>query len=155
FAPTAVVWHHRRNSIRTYFKQQRGYAKAEALLADKWPGKYNSAGHLTWHGRLYGRGVVGTLFPRCRIYHRTSGSALFHSCSGPSPGHWPSLLLMPEWYFVLTFVGFLTALGAFWSPLLWLSPLLLAGTSLTLIQAIGGGKRARFHPEPRSKLRRL
>ena len=30
FAPTAVVWHHRRNSIKTYFKQQRGYAKAEA-----------------------------------------------------------------------------------------------------------------------------
>ena len=62
FAPTAVVWHHRRNSIKAYFKQQRGYAKAEALLADKWPGKYNSAGHVTWQGRLYGKGVVEALF---------------------------------------------------------------------------------------------
>src|SRR5262249_32412520 len=155
FAPTAVVWHHRRNSIRTYFKQQRGYAKAEALPADKWPGKYNGAGHLTWPGRLYGRGVVGALFQRCRIYHGTWGSAPFQSLYEPSPGHWPSLLLMPEWYFVLTFVAFLTALGTFWSPFLGLSPLLLAGTSLTLIQAACGGRRARFHPDPRSKLRRL
>ena len=41
FAPAAMVWHHRRNSIKAYFKQQQGYAKAEALLADKWPAKYN------------------------------------------------------------------------------------------------------------------
>ena len=32
FAPSAVVWHHRRNSIKRYLKQQFGYAKAEALL---------------------------------------------------------------------------------------------------------------------------
>jgi GT2 family glycosyltransferase len=155
FAPAAVVWHHRRNSIKAYFKQQRGYAKAEALLADKWPAKYNSAGHLTWQGRLYGRGVVETLFQRSRIYHGVWGSAPFQSIYEPSPGHWPSLTLMPEWYFLLTTVGFLTALGASWRPLLWLGPLLAAGALLTLVQAVAGGHRARFHPEPRSKLRRL
>jgi GT2 family glycosyltransferase len=155
FVPAAVVWHHRRNSIMAYLKQQHGYAKAEALLADKWPGKYNRAGHLTWQGRLYGRGVVETLFQRSRIYHGVWGSAPFQSVYEPCPGHWLSLTLMPEWYFLLTFVGSLTALGISWRPLLWLCPLLAVGALLTLIQAASGGVRAHFHPEPRSRLRRL
>ena len=155
FAPSAVVWHHRRNSAKAYFKQQRGYARAEALLAEKWPAKYNSVGHLTWHGRLYGRGVVETLFQPGRIYHGTWGSAPFQSIYEPAPGYWRSLMLMPEWYFLLLSLAVLTALGASWSPLLGLSPLLLIGASLTLIQAARGGRRARFHPEPRSKLRRI
>ena len=46
----------RRRSIRAYWKQQKGYAQAEALLAEKWPQKYNEAGHLNWSGRLYGKG---------------------------------------------------------------------------------------------------
>ena len=48
FSPAAMVWHHRRNSLRTYWKQQKGYGKAEALLENKWPEKYNAAGHITW-----------------------------------------------------------------------------------------------------------
>ncbi len=144
FAPAAVVWHHRRNSIKAYVKQQRGYAKAEALLADKWPGKYNSVGHVPWQGRIYGRGVTNLFFLRSRIYHGTWGSAPFQSVYEPCPGHWASMLLMPEWYFLLTFVGFLTALGASWHPLLWSSPLLAAGLLLTLIQAVRGGVRAQL-----------
>ena len=50
FSPAALVWHHRRNSVRTYWKQQQGYGKAEALLEAKWPERYNAAGHLTWRG---------------------------------------------------------------------------------------------------------
>src|SRR6266545_4309085 len=37
FSPSAVVWHHRRNSVRAYWRQQRGYGEAEALLERKWP----------------------------------------------------------------------------------------------------------------------
>lgn len=37
FHPVAFVWHHRRNSIKAYWKQQKGYGKAEALLENKWP----------------------------------------------------------------------------------------------------------------------
>jgi GT2 family glycosyltransferase len=151
FAPAAVVWHHRRKSIRAYLKQQFNYAKAEALLADKWPSKYNSVGHLTWHGRLYGRGVVEAVFRRSRIYHGVWGSAPFQSLYEPSPGYWLSLMLMPEWYFLLMFLGFLTVLGASWTPLLWLAPMLVAGVSLTLMQAGRGGYRASFHPQERSK----
>src|SRR5437773_6641894 len=57
FSPAAMVWHHRRNSIRAYWKQQIGYGKAEALLEQKWPEKYNGPGHVRWAGRIYGSGL--------------------------------------------------------------------------------------------------
>src|SRR5207245_6930080 len=56
YAPAAVVWHHRRKSIRKFWKQQVGYGKAEALLERKWPARYSSIGQLSWLGRIYGRG---------------------------------------------------------------------------------------------------
>jgi len=61
FSPAAVVWHRRRNSVSAYWRQQVGYGRAEALLESKWPEKYNSAGHLTWAGSLYGGGLAQTL----------------------------------------------------------------------------------------------
>jgi hypothetical protein len=155
FAPAAVVWHHRRNSITAYLKQQHGYAEAEALLAEKWPEKYNSVGHLTWRGRLYGRGVVGSLFQRSRIYHGVWGSAPFQSVYEPCLAGWSSLTLMPEYYFLLACLGCLTGLGALWMPLLWVGPLLATGVTLSLAQAVHGGRSAGFHSEPRSRLRRL
>ena len=152
FAPSAVVWHHRRNSIKRYLKQQFGYAKAEALLAEKWPGKYNSAGHVTWRGHLYGKGIVETLFARSRIYHGQFGSAPFQSVYQVSPGNLSSLSLMPEWYFLLLLLGFVNTLGISWTPLLWLTPLLIAGVGLTLVQAIRASLRATFDSKPNSKL---
>jgi GT2 family glycosyltransferase len=151
FAPSAVVWHHRRNSIKSYLKQQFGYAKAEALLADKWPAKYNSAGHVTWQGRLYGKGIVEAVFARSRIYHGQWGSAPFQSVYQVSPGNLSSLSLMPEWYFVLMLLGFLTTLGISWTPLLWLMPLLIGGAGLTVVQAARVSRRATFHSNPTSK----
>src|SRR5207302_1420366 len=50
YAPGAVVWHHRRPSIRRFWKQQVGYGKAEALLERKWPARYNASGQLSWVG---------------------------------------------------------------------------------------------------------
>jgi GT2 family glycosyltransferase len=154
FTAAAVVWHHRRNSLTAYFKQQLGYAEAEALLAEKWPNKYNRAGHLLWQGRLYGRGVVESIFSRSRIYHGVWGSAPFQSIYAPSSDSLSSLTLMPEWYSLLVLLGVLSALGASWRPLLWASPLVVAGISLSLLQATRAGIRATFHGEPRSALRR-
>jgi GT2 family glycosyltransferase len=152
FAPSAVVWHHRRNSIKRYLKQQFGYAKAEASLAEKWPGKYNSAGHVTWRGQLYGKGIVETLFARSRIYHGQFGSAPFQSVYQVAPGNLSSLSLMPEWYFLLLLLGFVNTLGISWTPLLWLTPLLIAGVGLSLVQAIRASMRATFDSKPNSKL---
>ena len=48
FSPAAMVWHHRRNSVKCYWKQQMNYGKAEGCLERKWPEKYNAAGHVPW-----------------------------------------------------------------------------------------------------------
>src|SRR5207244_778615 len=61
FSPAAMVWHHRRNSLRTYWKQQIGYGRAEAMLERKWPEKYNGPGHVRWAGRIYGSGLTRAL----------------------------------------------------------------------------------------------
>src|SRR5213594_1982183 len=67
FSAAAMVWHHRRNSVRAYWRQQIGYGRAEAMLERKWPEKYNGPGHVRWAGRIYGQGLVR--FGRGRIYH--------------------------------------------------------------------------------------
>jgi glycosyltransferase involved in cell wall biosynthesis len=155
FASPALVWHHRRNSIKAYFRQQLGYAKAEALLADKWPSKYNRTGHLIWRGRLYGRGIMESLFARSRIYHGVWGSAPFQSVYEPCSGKLSSFTVMPEWYFVLGLLGVLSLLGMSWTPLLWAIPFLVGGLILSVAQAARAGKKAIFHPESRSLLRRM
>ena len=92
FSPGAMVWHHRRNSVRTYWKQQQGYGKAEALLERKWPEKYNAAGHVTWAGRVYGKGLASIFGRGGRIYHGIWGAAPFQSIYQPAPGLWGSLV---------------------------------------------------------------
>lgn len=144
FCAAAVVWHHRRPSISRYLKQQRGYAKAEALLAEAWPEKYNPAGHMSWHGRIYGRGQLHGLPLSQRVYHGPFGSALFQSLYQPAPGLLTALPLMPEWYFLVLLTTGAALLGLAWSPLLCLWPLALAAVALTLTQALRGGLAATF-----------
>jgi O-antigen biosynthesis protein len=158
FSPAAMVWHHRRNSVRAYWKQQKGYGKAEALLAAKWPEKYNLAGHATWAGRLYGQGLVRPpgLGAR-RIYHGTWGSAPFQSVYELAPAGWRALLLMPESYLVLAVLALASLLGVAWSPLLVALPLLLLGAAALVAQAASGAQRADYAfaaPDRRTKLRR-
>jgi O-antigen biosynthesis protein len=94
-----MVWHHRRPSLRTYWKQQRGYGEAEAMLEAKWPSKYNSFGHVTWSGRLYGKGLTKSL-GRWRVYHGFWGCAPFQRLYRGSPSVLASFTLTPEWYLV-------------------------------------------------------
>src|SRR5207249_3493444 len=91
FSPAAVVWHHRRNSVSAYLRQQKGYGKAEALLERKWPEKYNAAGQLKWAGRVYG--IPYVRWRAGRIYHGIWGLAPFQSLYEPAPCLIDSLLL--------------------------------------------------------------
>jgi GT2 family glycosyltransferase len=158
FHPAALVWHHRRNSVRTYWRQQQGYGKAEALLEEKWPEKYNSAGHLTWSGRLYSKGLTqALLWSRGRVYQGTWGTGLFQSVYQPAPGTFRSLTLMPEWFLFTPALGALTALGYVWWPLLAASPLFVAALAAPLVQAVQSARRAQFTiaPATRAELLRL
>jgi GT2 family glycosyltransferase len=149
FSPAAMVWHHQRNSIRDYWKQQKGYGKAEALLERKWADKYNAAGHLTWTGRLYGKGLTEALqIRRGRIYQGVWGTAPFQSVYQPAAGLIESLPLMPEWYLVIVVLTTLVFLGFFWNPLLWFAPLLIVAVGAPIVQAISSGFKASFLTQP-------
>jgi hypothetical protein len=145
YHPAAVVWHHRRNSVRAYWRQQSGYGKAEALLEKKWPEKYNNAGHVSWSGRMYGRGLVYMFSHRSRIYHGIWGSGLFQSLYEPAPGLISSLPLMPEWYLLLSILGVLSACGLIWKPLLLALPLFLLSAAAPICAAFNA-VRVSFSP---------
>ena len=147
FCPPAMVWHHRRNSVRAYWRQQRGYGRAEALLADKWPEKYNAAGHFGWAGRIYDRGLTRHLVRVQRIYHGTWGMAPFQSLYEQAPGTLRSLPLTPEWLLLTVTLTGAAALGALVAPFqigLPLAGLAVLGVLPVLVQAWVSAARASF-----------
>lgn len=142
FAPAAMVWHHRRNSVRTYWRQQKGYGKAEALLEQKWPEKYNATGHLSWGGRIYGNGLTLPLLFVSRVYHGVWGSAPYQSFLKAAPGLLASLPMMPEWFLIVAALGGLTLLGAAWPPLLWAAPFFALSLAAPIAQALISARAA-------------
>jgi GT2 family glycosyltransferase len=76
FEAGALVWHHRRRGLRAYLRQQRGYGKAEALVASRHPDRFNAVGTARWRGRIY-----GALPPTRaqRVYRGSFGTAAFQS----------------------------------------------------------------------------
>jgi O-antigen biosynthesis protein len=144
FNPAAVVWHHRRNSVRAFWRQQRGYGRAEALLERKWPQRYNAAGHVSWGGDMYGNAFARLAFKRSRIYNGVCGFAPFQSLYQGTPSVLDSLARLPEWYLAIGVLAFLSALALFWAPLVYVVPLLGAALLLPLVDALYSGVWTRF-----------
>jgi cellulose synthase/poly-beta-1,6-N-acetylglucosamine synthase-like glycosyltransferase len=145
FSPGAVVWHHRRDRVGSYLKQQFEYGKAEALLERKWPDRYNRAGHLSWAGRVYGNGATKALgWRRWKIYYGRWGTGLFQSVYQRAPGPLASLPLVPEWYLVIAALAALSALSVLWMPLLLALPLLLLAGGALAFESMLGAARASF-----------
>jgi GT2 family glycosyltransferase len=135
FCAGAMVWHHPRDSFRAYWRQQRGYGQAEAMLERKWPEKYNVAGHLSWGGRLYGRGLTLPLGRTARIYHGTWGLAPFQTLTDTPPGLLKTLPLMPEWHLMVVVLALLSLAGLAWRPLFLAAPLFIAALAAPIAQA--------------------
>ena len=149
FQPAAMVWHHRRNSVRTYWKQQIGYGRAEAMLERKWPEKYNGPGHVRWAGRMYGDGLTHALgWRRPQVYHGVWGGAPFQSLYQPASSLLSSLPQMPEWHLMTASLAGIAALSAVWRPFKLAVPLLVAAMVLPVAQAWLSAVRARFPDEP-------
>jgi O-antigen biosynthesis protein len=147
FSPAAVVWHHRRGSVRTYLRQQSGYGKAEALLERKWPQKYNGARHIMWGGRVYGKGLTREFAGarRWRVYYGSRGSAPFQSLYQPPALGLRALPLMPEWYLVVLVLLILCIIGIAWRPILFAgAPLLAAAVGAVVGQALLSAAGAQF-----------
>ena len=150
FSAAAMVWHHRRNSVRTYWKQQIGYGRAEAMLERKWPEKYNGPGHVRWTGRIYGSVLTCALrWRRARVYHGIWGVAPYQSLYEPAPSLLASLPQMPEWYLMIAMLVALSALSFVWSPIKLLLPVLVIAALPPLTQACVSAMRASF-PDTRS-----
>jgi GT2 family glycosyltransferase len=151
FHAGAMDWHHRRNSLAMFWNQQKGYGKAEALLEQKWPERYNALGHLSWGGQLYGRGFTLPLpAGRASVYGGVWGSAAYQSLYAPAPATLLALPLMPEWWYAVAALAVLTALGLSWPPLLLFAPLWLLALAAPLAQAALASARATFPLPARS-----
>lgn len=155
FNPAAMVWHHCRQSVGAYFRQQKNYGRAEAMLERKWPEKYNALGHLTWSGRMYGSGDDRLLsFGRWRIYHGVWGSGLFQSVYERRPGRFRSLFVVPEWYLLMAGLSLLAGIGHYWPTLTPVAFVLIGAALVTFLgQAFVHGLRACSAGVPESPAR--
>ena len=97
FSPAAVVWHFRRNTIRDYLKQQRGYGKAETLLFFKHPCRFNVLGQSRWFGRIYGDLSSYLSSRQPKIYSGVFGRGLFQTLYQPPPSVLSCLPFTLEW----------------------------------------------------------
>ncbi|MCS6926949.1 MAG: glycosyltransferase [Candidatus Binatia bacterium] len=140
FSPAAVVWHFRRNTVKAYLQQQRGYGKAEAQLYFKHPYRFNLLGQSRWLGRIYGDLSSFVLSRRPVIYSGPFGRGLFQTLYEPPSSLLAFLPLTLEWN-VMAVLLCLTAL--FGGGYLWLGtvPLLLS-----LWWCVTSAARARIDP---------
>lgn len=142
FAPGALVWHHRRCTVKAYLKQQKGYGRAEAMVQFKHPQRFGRSGNPTFNGVVYGDGAHGLPVMPPRIYHGQFGSAPFQTIYRQQVNTFRAWVTSLEWHVLaLCFVllGFHNAWWTSISIVMW---------SLTLFAAFRAGFEARL---PRQK----
>ncbi len=134
FSPSAQVWHYRRNTIKAYLKQQRGYGEAEALLKYKHPDHFNSLGASHWRGKIYGGDQIGVKVGGDVIYHGTFGTGLFQTIYRRPASVVAMMMMSIEWHLLTAFT---LILGLAFSPLFYVAGLMfLTPIALAIIAAI-------------------
>jgi hypothetical protein len=118
FAHSAQVWHYRRNTVKAYLKQQRGYGVAEAMLKYKHPDRFNALGASHWRGRIYGGESVGLRVGGDVIYHGLFGTGLFQTIYRRPASVVLMMMMSVEWHLLTAFI---TLLGLAFPPLLWVA----------------------------------
>jgi len=141
FSPTAIVWHHRRFTLREFLKQQEGYGEAESLLRFKHLIFFGPTGTAKWRGQIYGAPRFSWFINRPVIYHGIFGEGFFQSMYATPQSDIAAYLSSIEW-FALTL--FLFGLGIF-LPALRIVPYLMLGGTLTV--ALSYMVRARIEPK--------
>jgi glycosyltransferase involved in cell wall biosynthesis len=77
FSAAAQVRHHRRDTVRGYLRQQRGYGRSEGLLDPKHRHRFNRLGQARWSGAIYGGLWMLPAWLRPVVYYGAMGSAPF------------------------------------------------------------------------------
>jgi O-antigen biosynthesis protein len=111
FSPSAVVWHHRRPSVKAYWRQQVGYGLSESILEKKFPNKFNPWGHTFWAGRIYAPYPFFRLRNQSVIYHGVWGSAPFQPMYEPRTAS--VFTFLPRAMELHVILGALLVLGVF------------------------------------------
>jgi glycosyltransferase involved in cell wall biosynthesis len=140
FSPAAQVWHYRRNTIKAYLKQQRGYGEAEALLKYKHPDHFNTLGASHWRGKIYGGDEIGIRIGQDVIYHGLFGTGLFQTIYRRPASVLLMMMMSIEWHLLGMFV---TLLGLVFPPFLW------AAAAMFLTPAVLSMIAAAQAPSPR------
>jgi O-antigen biosynthesis protein len=137
FSPAAIVWHFRRNTVKAYCNQQRGYGKAEALVYSKHPFRFNLFGQAKWLGRIYGDLSTSLLLSRRPvIYSGVFGRGLFQTLYEPPSSLTAFLPLTFEWSAAAIVLALAGLVGGGW----WL--LLVAPLLVTWAMCINGALKA-------------
>lgn len=142
YHPSAVVWHHRRPTIRTYLRQQKGYGVAEAHLQRRYPGRFNFFGYPVWEGGVYDsvhshirqQGMPIIFQPR--IYRGYFCGAQFQTLYQPFLTWWFQIFSTAEWT-VLTICTALSGLLAIWFGPKWISFCLWSLAGIMFLLSIG------------------
>ena len=132
YAPAALVWHHRRTSVRAYFKQQEGYGRSEAMLQLKHPQRFNRLGYSRWLGVIYGEGAVGLPVRKPSVYHGKFGEGLFQIIYRRNDYTAWAYFTLFEWHVLAVMVA---SFGFLWRGSLGIAAAMWALTIVTSIRA--------------------
>jgi len=141
FSPTAIVWHHRRFTLKAFRKQQEGYGEAESMLRFKHLIFFGPTGSAKWRGQIYGTPRFNWFINRPIVYHGVFGEGFFQSIYPTPQSDIAGYLRSVEW-FALTV--FLFGLGIF-LPEVRIVPYLMFGG--TLCVALSYMLSARIEPK--------
>lgn len=151
FAPSALVWHRHRRTIRGYWRQQVGYGEAETQLMDTHPERFLN-GHAVWKGRIYSSLPFVRAISRVRVNAGVWGTAAFPSVYS---AHIPSMTYAPhlmEWQLGAVLLA-CAAVASAWigQPALAGAAALaaIAGLATTVVKCIGYGWRTDVRGLPR------
>jgi GT2 family glycosyltransferase len=97
FSPSALVWHHHRDSVKAYWRQQVGYGEGESFLELRHQEKFNERGQTRWQGRIYSSLPAYRSLFKSVIYHGQWGSSAFPSVYQGGVNSWSCLPQMVEW----------------------------------------------------------
>lgn len=138
FHPAALVWHHRRPTVKAYLRQQRGYGKAEALVAARHPDRYTGTGTARWRGRIYTSTAQSVRHPR--IYRGAFAGAAYQSVYRGG-GH-----LFDLAHQVGIPLALAAAVGGLIASVVWTPALLITVVTLAFITGLGAHDAASARP---------
>ncbi len=133
FSTSAQVWHYRRNTVRAYLRQQRGYGEAEALLKYKHPDHFNTLGASHWRGKIYSGDQIGVKIGGDVVYHGVFGTGMFQTIYRRPASIVAMMLMSVEWHLL---AGFTLLLSLAFAPLIFVAAgMFLTPVALAIVAA--------------------